>query len=404
MCCSDPVEASAACAAVLLSIGRRLFSRPPEPEGGDDEASSDDDSVHSSTHHTSLATSTAVATLENVSGEKSTATDDGSIVVSKEVSELVCREVLRQLAVSLTTLVRRPADVWPTLHQRAEGKESGGDRERDQGMAAFQQLSQYAGSLASALFGMFVDAPTGDADGPAVGRSPVQGRNRRQGSTKAPAPQTDNLNSPILLVDNLSPDRIGQLLEALTKLLVACNKECAALVKTAEHVRKVGAVAELSRQRDAERSECAVNRRALPSRARSAASFIGESSDDEEGCGFSDGEAAYDAQRIEEQVIKLGKATTDVTCTTLFGTLASVPSQQVLHLRLWLERRICEGPAQPRGDALALMKRIKATLTELDTHRGALGKLVEVIDRRPRQVLLRHILGVTRVMHAVQLL
>jgi hypothetical protein len=357
---------------VLQSIGSKKFSRAAEPQIED---GSDADSVHSHASEVHRANHVLVSVSNSQQTQKSGA--EGEIIVSQEVSELVCREALRQLSLSLTTLLKRPSDV-----QTLTGSTKRSERD-DSTFGGFQSLVQYAGSVSTALFALFEQAPQVEDVYTASAQSKGDTPKRKKKANNAKSPTSLQEEEASLIVDTLSNDRIGQLLEVMTKLLVTCNKECAAVTKAAEHTRKVGALVEQVLQQGDQYDDSGDRRSQRPQSHASA--FIGDSSDDDSA--FGESEPGTDAFRTEEQLAKLCKVTTDVTCTVLFATLASVPCTQILNLRQWLERRICNAPMQPRGDALALMKRVKATLTELDTHRGALGKLLEVIDRRPRQVM-----------------
>jgi hypothetical protein len=359
---------------VLQSIGSKKFSQAAEPQIED---GSDADSVQSNAPEVRTYRQATVTVTASNNQEMQKSGAEGVIVVSHEVSELVCREALRQLSLSLTTLLKRPSDVQ-TLTGSTE--QCVGD---DSTFRVFQSLAQYAGSVATALFALFEQAPQVEEVYTASAQSKGDTPKRKKKANNAKSPTSLLGEEASLIVDTLSNDRIGQLLEVLTKLLVACNKEAAAVTKAAEHTRKVGALVEQVLQQG-DRYDDGADRRSQRPQSHASA-FIGDSSDDDSV--FGEGEPGTDAVRTEEQLARLSKVTTDVTCTVLFGTLASVPCTQILNLRQWLERRICNAPMQPRGDALALMKRVKATLTELDTHRGALGKLLEVIDRRPRQVM-----------------
>jgi hypothetical protein len=359
---------------VLQSIGSKKFSRAAEPQIED---GSDADSVRSNAPEVRPSRQATVTVTASNNQEIQKSGAEGAIVVSQEVSELVCREALRQLSLSLTTLLKRPSDV-----QTLTGSTKRSERD-DSTFGVFQSLVQYAGSVATALFALFEQAPQVEEVCTASAQSKGDTPKRKKKANNAKSPTSLQREEASLIVDTLSNDRIGQLLEVLTKLLVTCNKECAAVTKAAEHTRKVGALVEQVLQQGDHYDDSAGRR--SPRHQSHASAFIGDSSDDDSVFGETD--IGTDAVRTEEQLAKLCKVTTDVTCTVLFGTLASVPCTQILNLRQWLERRICNAPMQPRGDALALMKRVKATLTELDTHRGALGKLLEVIDRRPRQVM-----------------
>jgi hypothetical protein len=372
---------------VLQSIGSKKFSRAAEPQIED---GSDADSVQSNAPEVRPSRQATVTVTASNSQEIQKSGAEGEVVVSQEVSELVCKEALRQLSLSLTTLLKRRSDIALTF--TGSTKRSG---RNDSTFGMFQSLAQYAGSIATALFALFEQASQVEEVHTTSAQSKGDTPKRKKKANNAKSPTSLQGEEASLIVDTLSNDRIGQLLEVLTKLLVTCNKEYAAITKAAEHTRKVGALVEQVLQQDDQDDDSAGRRSPRPQSRASA--FIGDSSDDDSV--FGETAIGTDSLRTEEQLARLSKVTTDVTCTVLFGTLASVPCTQILNLRQWLERRICNAPMQPRGDALALMKRVKATLTELDTHRGALGKLLEVIDRRPRQVKLCTLWYVVPVVH-----
>jgi hypothetical protein len=355
-----------------------------EAEDSGSEASDTDDARHATSSHRPPS----VPQAQNPTGGKDT--EEGSIIVAREIADLACREVLRQLSSIRATVVKRPQDLTPAS-STAKGTTLKapllpGERE----FAQFKACSGIVCALCTALqeplslapsisVSALEDAPTTKSSSQPQKKSP----RALQGAIAATATE------PMLLLDNLSSDRISQFLDLFSKLLAVCSKESGAVARQAEHLRKVATMVEAMRQlggngddNDGFASSRERSSR-MPSSARSAAA--GEYFEDSD---FDSVEAenADRRRQLNETFHRLSKASTHTSSSVLFGFLAAMPLDRIIHLRAWLERRIRSCPKHPRGDVLVQVKRCKAAVNELDTFQEALRKLLNVTERRPRQV------------------
>lgn len=383
--CRHPLTGVEDCCTLLQALSRRTYATAPAScdDGADEE--SDGGSVASEASNTDIMTTRHVALANTaVDGADKNASKQFyfQILVSKEVSELAGRDVLRHLSACLVKLLKHRDDLVvaligpppPAAAAALKGTTAAIAHPAAQLYAqrTMNACSAFAGALSQAVFALLESAERPVSIPVRTEKSPLSRK-------KAITDKDNNLKGPsYFLLDQLSTDRIVQVVDLLGKLMQSYSKECIMLCRSAEHIRKVATLLKVVRDADSD-GRARSNRNRSNRAARDAYS---EDSDSD----VVEDVALVEQHRFEEALTRLSKEPASPQCSLLFGFLAKVPTHWVANLRAWLEHQVHICASQPRGEALTLIKRVRTALAEMDTLQGAVGKLQNLTRGQPWRV------------------
>lgn len=217
----------------------------------------------------------------------------------------------------------------------------------------------------------------------------------------------------LLLIDNYSTERSIQILDILHKLLTIAIKDCNQLLKSAEYTRKLATFVETVRQNNSHSNKFLVRNRKYKQQSTTDRSSRGNRGSSYHPHGDSNSSSSelecssmQSDQEEEEAVLKQlelpyqrlcrlyattistsGTTSSGTQYTMLFSFLATVPVHVYVQFKKWLVQKIHSCPLNPKGERLVQVRRVKAVLGEWERLQAGLGRLLEVVNRRPRQVI-----------------
>lgn len=290
--------------------------------------------------------------------------------------------------------------------------------------AGFERGCEVSGVFLTTLFELFQNTSSNkssNSDGDSSDNASTATKNNSTSTNYQN--QQQGAAELLLLIDNYSTERTIQILDILHKLLTITIKDCNQLLKSAEYTRKLATFVETVRQNNSHSNKFLVRNRKYKQQSttnssnrgnRGSSYHYGDRNSSSDSCGSSselECSSMQSDQEEEEAVLKQlelpyqrlcrlyattistsGTTSSDTQYTMLFSFLATIPAHVYVQFKKWLVQKIHSCPLNPKGERLVQVRRVKAVLGEWERLQAGLGRLLEVVNRRPRQVINRLLL------------